>query len=218
MSLLHNDLNIFYSGGSGGFYLLHYLLLFRQHWCALEFTDASGQSLKDQDFDTKLKSIISQQWNIPTTSKWKQNEVWPSNSSTLAESSPRPYKIFFTCMGPGPDQWPDFPGKRILIYTDIRSQLLLTRAKHAGWWRNSNTLNTAQVKKFMRQAFTANDHKIYHRLQPYFDAADQAIYLQDLVTDPETTLGVAVTEQHKQFTQHWKNCHPQALLQKTRLN
>lgn len=279
MSLLHNDLNIFYSGGSGGFYLLHYLLLFQQHWCALEYpptlqhilehgsqtqkdqlrlsltayaacagsdwpsyaeynqlypniTEPAKSELEllhatwannvdhiDQGFDTKLKLLLGQQWNIPSASVWKQNEIWPANLTTLASLAPRPYKIFFTCITPGTsDQFLDFPGKKILIYTDLRSQLLLTRAKNAGWFANGKQLTTTQIKKFMRQTFTANDHKIYNRLQSYYDSADQAIYLQDLVADPETVLGVPITEQHRQFTQHWKNCHPQELLQKTGLN
>lgn len=218
MSLLNNDLNIFYSGGSGGFYLLHYLLLFRQHWCALDLPTAAEHSCTDQDFDSKLKSIIDHQWSIPTTSKWKQNEVWPDNSVTLAQAAPRPYKVFLTCMTPYPGSWPDLPGKKVLLYTDINSQIRLAAAKKAIWFRDGKRLSKTQIKKFIQQAFAANNHKIYHRLQPYFDTADYTICLQDLMARPELVLGAAVTDQHRQFTQHWKNCHPVSLLEKTGLN
>lgn len=278
MGLLNHDLNIFYTGASGGFYLLHYLLLFRQHWCALEYpgalqyiaqhgspaqkhqlrlsssayADCAGASWPayaeynqlypdipeparseletlhnawatnvdyiDQGFDTKLQLMLNQQWNIQSAGAWKQNEVWPCNSTTLAEPAPRPHKIFFTCITPNTsDQFLDFPGKKILIYTDLRSQLLLARAKNAGWFANGKQLTTTQIKKFMRLAFTANDHKIYHRLQPYFGVADSVIYLQDLIADPETVLGVPATPQHREFTQHWKRCHPVELQHKTGL-
>lgn len=279
MSLINNDLNIFYSGGSGGFYLLHYILLFKQHWCALEFpnalqhivdhgsraqhdqlrlssttyADCSGpdwpsyaeynqlyprldQPVKseleklhtawghnvdfiDQGFDTKLKLIFDYQWNIQTTSKWKQGEIWPNNSVTLAESNPpRPYKIFFSCMSPDSDVWPEYPGKKILIYTDIKSQLRLTRSKNAGWFFNENQPTTTTIKKFMRQAFAVNDLKIYNRLQSHVNTADHAVYLQDLVANPESVLGTPVTNRHQQFTRHWKNCHPRELLLKTGLD
>jgi hypothetical protein len=280
MGLLNNDLNIFYSGASGGFYLLHYLLLFRQHWCALEYPgalqhilDQGLQTQKDQlrlsatayadcagsdwpsyteynqlypdiaepakseletlhttwshnvdyieqGFDTKLKLILDQQWNIPTTSAWKLNETWPANSATLAAvAPPRPYKIFFTCITPSTStEFLDYPGKKILIYTDLRSQLLLAGAKNAGWFANGKQLSTTQVKNFMRQAFVFRGRQIYHRLQPYVAAADHAICLQDLVADPESVLGVPVSDQHRQFTQHWRNCHSPTLRQKTRLD
>jgi hypothetical protein len=277
MSLINNDLNIFYSGASGGFYLLHYLLLFNQHWCVLEFPTAlqhvleqgsqaqkdqlrlspgayadcagpdwpdfkeynrlypnicepakselallhtkwAGVDHVDQGFDTKLKLIFDHQWTIKTTSKWKQGEVWPDNPATLREPAPpRPYKIYFTCMGTESDIWPDLPGKKVLIYTDIKTQLRMAKSKNANWFNNNKHQSITQIKKFMRQSFTVNDQKIYHRLQPYFDGADHVICLQDLVANPEAVLGVPVTDRHRQFTQHWKNCHPLELLQKTRL-
>lgn len=276
--MLNNDLNIFYSGGSGGFYLLHYLLLFKQHWCALGFPPAlqhiiaqGSQAQKDQlrlspksyadcagpdwpayeeynrsypaisepakselealhaewaanvdyidqGFDTKLKLVLDHQWNIETTSKWKQQEVFPNNSATLSDPSPRPHKIFFSCMHIDSDIWPDFPGKKVLLYTDINSQLRLAGAKKANWYNHGKRPSITQVKKFLRQSFTVNDQKVYSRVQEHFAAADYIICLQDLIARPEAVLGHAITDQHRQFTQHWKSCHPAELLQKTRLS
>jgi len=277
--MLNNDLNIFYSGGSGGYYFLHYLLLFKQHWCAFEFppalqhiVDHGSQAQKDQlrilpavyaecagpdwpayeeynrsypaisepakselaelhknwarnvdqvdsGFDTKLNLIINQQWNIKRINDWKQSEIGPDNAITLAEPRPpRPYKVFFSCMGPGSRAWPDLPGKKVLLYTDIESQIRLAGAKNAIWFCDGKRPSITQIKKFIRQSFVANDLKIYNRVEPYFANADYTICLQDLIASPESVLGVPVTDQHRQFTQHWKNCHPMGLLQKTRLN
>jgi hypothetical protein len=120
-------------------------------------------------------------------------------------------------MSPDSDVWPEYPGKKILIYTDIKSQLRLTRSKNAGWFFNENHPTTT-IKKFMRQAFAVNDLKIYNRLQSHFNTADHAVYLQDLVANPESVLGIPGTDQHQQFTRHWKNCHPRELLLKTGLD
>ena len=278
MSLLNNDLNIFYFGGSGGFYLLHYLLLFKQHWCVFEYpqtlqhiVDHGLQAQKDQlrlsstdysqcadpawpcydeynrlypdiaepakseleilhkqwannvdhidqGFDTKLKLIFDQQWSISNVSDWKQGEIWPINSNTLAGLSPRPYKIYFTCASKETVRWPEYPGKKILIYTDIKSQLRLAGSKKAHWFNSGQQPTITQIKKFIRQSFKANGQRINSKLQPYFDTADYTICLQDLIARPELVLGAAVTDQHRQFTQHWKNCHPASLLEKTGLN
>jgi hypothetical protein len=72
-----------YRGGSGGFMLLHTLLLSTQyHSCDSE--------------DRDLSKMINQQWNISTPSLWKTYEHWPDNFRTLTSTN-NLKKILYFC-------------------------------------------------------------------------------------------------------------------------
>jgi hypothetical protein len=273
--MLDNDLNIFYSGGSGGFYLLHWILLYKKHYAnfssdnelkvkfisqltnehrsQLRLSRDSYQNIKDpkwphykyyfNNFDSlsppmklelqqhhsnwadptnldgwldyQLDCIIQHQWN--NSAGWKSTEQWPENSVTLSTGCPqRKYKIYFFCNDV--DQWKNYPGKRIVLYTDIFSQLRLGAFKHANWFRNT-TLNTKQIiKEILKNNITKiNNEYIHADLVSAFNSADLVIKLQDLITDPTGTLGIAPTDDHIKFRNHWKSLHPTQLLEKCKL-
>ena len=72
-----------YRGASGGFLLLHLLLLSDNFFAA--FTE-------QKDF----KQILEDQWAIVDHTKWKQTEHWPDNFNT-AMSDSHLDKIFYFC-------------------------------------------------------------------------------------------------------------------------
>ena len=125
------DLAIGYVGGSGGFLLLHLLLLSDQYNIAF-------------NKNVSVSTAINQQWNIKNHLKWKQNEYWPDNQKTFALDNSRP-KIYFYC-NPKPSEYAIYPGRNITLYTDINSQLALTKYKNAYWYyRNTEFGNNRRL-------------------------------------------------------------------------
>lgn len=117
------DLNLSYRGGSGGFFGLHLILLAGSHKCKF-----SGDN-------TNFTEIFHKQWNIIDQLKWKKQETWPDNEATMASDFPN--KIYFLC-NPDVTTLASYPGKRLVIYTDIDTQFNLALSKGAYWFYNRN--------------------------------------------------------------------------------
>ena len=118
-----NNWKLEYSGGSGGFLLLHLLLL-------------SGKFYSAFDKDLPLDKIVQEHWNIVSHDQWKKTEIWPNNQTT--ESSVTNLdKLFFYCNPYDHKNYTtEFSGKKIVIYTDLHSQRLLAYYKKANWYCN----------------------------------------------------------------------------------
>lgn len=66
--------NIGYRGGSGGFLLLHFLLLSEQYYTNV--------------FDNiDLSEVVAKQWNIVDHREWKKTEFWPNNFKSINGNS-----------------------------------------------------------------------------------------------------------------------------------
>lgn len=131
-----NDLTLSYFGGSGGFLLLHLLLLsgkFNTEFT--KFTNNKHQTLKD---------IINFQWNMTENTEWKKSEVWPDNKITNTTESDL-CKLYFVC-SPSEDTY-IYPSKKLLLYTDIDSHFELAFYKKAYWFYGSKT-KSLDVAKF----------------------------------------------------------------------
>lgn len=114
------NLTIGYSGGSGGFLLLHFLLLSNQYYCKFR---------EDKSFDRAIK----QQWKITDPSQWKSSETWPDNSKTY-QSQTSLNKIYFVCNPNDNPEWTSYPSRTLALYTDYQSQSALAYYKKAGWY------------------------------------------------------------------------------------
>lgn len=119
-----NDLNLIYSGGSGGFLLLHILFL-------------SGKYTAELRGNVSIENALKQQWEITDLHKWKLSEVWPDNKKTH-ELATDLKKIYFHCNPTVESLNKNI--KTITIYTDIQSQKLLAFSKRAHWYFNKNKL------------------------------------------------------------------------------
>ena len=127
------DINLSYQGGSGGFFVLHLLLLADHHKC--KFIG------NDQEFD----KIFQHQWNILNQRDWKKQEIWPDNKATLASNFSN--KVYFLC-NPAPKDLSSFPGLSIKVYTDIETQVTLANSKRAYWFRQAD-LESCQNEQFV---------------------------------------------------------------------
>ena len=118
------NLHLGYVGGSGGFLALHLLLL----------TQFYVNNLTDD-----LPAILQRQWNITDHNKWKDNEVWPDNAITNLMSADQ--KLFFY-LNPSIELWQSITEPKLLVYTDLRSQLILSKYKNA-WMYHKITSSDA---------------------------------------------------------------------------
>lgn len=118
------NLHLGYVGGSGGFLTLHLLLL----------TNSYVNNLSND-----LPSILERHWNVTDHNKWKDSEVWPNNATT--KLMPNDQKLFFY-LSPTVELWQSITEPKLLVYTDFRSQLLLSKFKKAWMYyeKNNNTI------------------------------------------------------------------------------
>ena len=133
-----SDLKLYYSGGSGGFLLLHLLLLSGRYYTAF-------------DVDDSINSIVDKQWNISDHSRWKTFEIWPNNLATWSADTSLD-RLYFVC-NPDHADIPSIPGKNLILYTDIDSQIELSYYKKSHWFLNdrSSSLKIAQFKRLIQE-------------------------------------------------------------------
>jgi hypothetical protein len=129
--MLLSDLNILYSSGSGGFLLLHLLLLSRCYH--VEFH-------RNKTFS----EAFEQQWKIDDHTKWKTNETWPYNDKTYQHPT-HLTKIYYYG-NPYGMQYKYYSDFNLAIYTDYNSQQKLTHYKKAGWHYNTTTAKAVSNK------------------------------------------------------------------------
>lgn len=251
------DLNIFYSGGSGGFILLHLLLLKRRHliifndylsynwycnWVQGRLDDPEFRTYIDQNialndsdildnpkniFQYKLNSmecyenylqvvrdfyktlvddviinqVLPSQWN-PNRPNWKHSEVWPNNAMTGDFVDSGDFnKIFFTCNNV--KSWQRLPGHKVLLYTDIKSQVRLCWFKKAKWFVNCKTPLVSH-RPLLRRLFSRPTHKA----KEAWSHASSRITLQELINN-SSWRGDEV-----ELIKQWKQQHPKLLLHK----
>lgn len=119
------DIKLCYFGGSGGFLLLHLLLLSDQFACKFV--------VNKQTENLSIDKIIERQWNITNPRHWKSLEVWPDNRATLNSDIQR--KIYLFCFSAErlPKFWgvDQFSGKQLFLYTDAASHRALAAYKRA---------------------------------------------------------------------------------------
>ena len=128
-----------YSGGSGGFLLLHLLLLSDKFYTAF-------------DRNLSLDQIIQEHWNIKSPNQWKSTEIWPDAQITL-DAQVDFDKIYFQC-NPFEHDYntvlKELVYKKIVIYTDYQSQLLLAHYKKANWrFCHYQDIKYVEFRKFL---------------------------------------------------------------------
>jgi hypothetical protein len=132
------DIKIGYSGGSGGFLLLHLLLLSGKFYTAFDSTDS-------------LQNIINSQWDIKNHCDWKKSETLPNNLLTALSTDTQTSRLYFFC-NPGFENssFTQCHAKSLILYTDIHSQADLAFLKKSMWWQNGS--NTRE-HNFVRRSY-----------------------------------------------------------------
>jgi hypothetical protein len=273
--MLDQDLNIFYFGGSGGFYFLHYLLLYNKHYVCFNTDSVIRQNflktsaylnrlrLRDVDyancrdpswpdyefyyknfdqlelllqqelselhdqhatnleylpgwFDYQLSRVIKHQWEI-NPGAWKSTETWPINDSTLVKCPvDREYKLYYTCNDI--DQWLKYPGKKIVLYTDIRSQLRLAFYKKSWKFQIDHCMYKSKTRSILKSAIDFRNDWCYEELSRAIALSDQQIKLQEFVQNPKLITGAESTGAQINLHNQWLRNHPVDLLQRCQIS
>lgn len=154
------DLNIVYSGGSGGFLLLHLLLLSEKYHVCFD---------KNKTFN----QAFDQQWKINGLHNWKRNETWPDNKKTF-ESISSLCKIYFVCNPINIENLNHYPGKTLVIYTDYYSQLLLAYYKKANWYCNTVSISDSTVPIDLKLTELLSDYLLTTWNRYYHDVKEES--------------------------------------------
>ena len=183
----------FYYGGSGGFLLLHSLLLTDQFY-------ADG-------YDEKTLNDLSI-WKISNNLNWKNHEIWPNNLKT-SEYQTNKIKLYHHCNDD--INWQLHQGTRVLLYTDLETQLALAKYKNAWIYNPTANLDTNKLEFELRKnAVDINGEKCFYRLADTIKNADIVIYLQDFITTPDhelSKLDLKLNKKIQELIDHWISLH-----------
>lgn len=149
-----DSLNLFYSGGSGGFLLLHLLLL-------------SGRYHVEFKNNVAMHTALSEQWKITNHQLWKKSETWPDNEKTFHSHSELT-KIYYYCnpynIALPPDHvdyhgiFGEYSNYNVGLYTDYASQVLLAKYKKAWQFVYTDTMINQKFSALRKFSQTWRTH------------------------------------------------------------
>ena len=156
------------------------------------------------------------QWSVnEDRSRWKETEKWPTNQ--LTQKSSFKNKLFFHCNPTAEDMIAD-GNKKILLYTDIETQVMLAKSKNAWAYakgKNAWTYFDKNIEEFESvktpQTTKFNGCEVYHRVAKLAEYTDYQVKLQDIVTTQGQALldifGLTINENNVYHNNKWLNLH-----------
>jgi len=197
-----DDLNIFYYGGCGGFYLLHQLLLTDNFYCYLE-----GKPYLE---------INKKQFDILDIKSWKNNEVWPENTLTKKEKNTL-RKIYFHCNDI--KDWINAEEFKICLYTDYRSHIRLAANKQAFFYNTEGSYYDGNYIGYTKKLLKDYNSEIFKGYKVAMKKADLNVKTQEVWTLKGlekflNTVGCEMQQHNIDFLKKFLNFHPTKLLQK----
>lgn len=195
---MKKDLSLLYLGGTGGFFLLHLLLL-------------SDEKFYCNGYEN-IDSIIKKQWS-KDFDNWKSRETWPSNYQTYLKVTHN-RKLFFHCHEYV--NWEKSQDQKIFLYTNLETQLALSKLKKSFIYIKDKV---NLVDKLEEKAYSTSiqiENVAYHYLVPeLISKSDYAIKLQSLLKNPDYELqkiGITINDKQKSFIDFWVDLHPNYIL------
>lgn len=228
---------LFYEGASGGFYALWHLLLGTDLKCTFVgyheeisryqeirgddwpidlsssldnvsqhiLDEITGFNFKFNNFE--LDAVYNRHWDVLEKSKWKDSEVWPSNEAT--SQSDIVNKLYFYCNPNEEDFHRHKHDIKIYVYTDIETQIMFAKNKHAWMYNGKNIEEFESVKTPQTTKF--NGCEVYHQVAKFAEYTDYQIRLQDVVnTQGQALLDIfneKVNEDNIFHNNMWLNLH-----------
>lgn len=163
-------------------------------------------------FDKQVELIRSYQWSIDPV-RWKNTEIPLFNDKTLTtKCAGRELRIFLVATLI--DHWFRYPGKKVVLFTDLKTQLRMLLHKRAWMYNDAEKHPISITKELLRSAKTYNGHTVSANTFEALQHADHVVYLQDFV---KSMLSNDASESQREFTRLWLNLHPPSLLQRCNL-
>jgi hypothetical protein len=200
-----NDINLFQYGGCGAAYLFHQLLLTDDFDMCFKFGKSAEYS-RDKNFrKDRIKS-------------WKAEEVPPDNPATLLLETDK--RRIFSVVN-SLDLWHKYPGRKIVLYTDLRTQIRMTHWKKAFWFfeRPTHDWQIEDSCRGFRQLVKDNPNNIFgkyieNNLFDYYTIKLQDILTVDGLAKVFEDLGTKITQKNIDFINYYLDAHPPKLLDK----
>lgn len=152
-------------------------------------------------------SFYRSQWDVSEDrSKWKSTEKMPLND--LTQKSSFKNKLFFHC-NPELEDMMTAGNKKILLYTDIETQMMLAKNKHAWMYFEKSIEEFELIKNPQTTKF--NGCKVFHKVAKFAEYTDYQIRLQDVVNTQGQALldvfGLTINENNVHHNNMWLNLH-----------
>lgn len=150
---------------------------------------------------------------------WRHLEIMPNNNITQSlQSHKYKYKLYFY-RSSTVDDWKAYKGKKIILYTDFKTQLRMALYKKAKWFDNDSVKNrdilVSDVKNVINNIDVIDGiNKEAHDLIPL---ADYTVTLQQLINDTHEIFQENINQTQLDLIRHYKSLHPTLLLKKTKL-
>jgi hypothetical protein len=173
------DVTILYQGGSGGFLLFYYLLLSGNYETGLDFESVTD--LIDKQFPSEL---------LDNPEKWKLFESKPDNLiCKQTKQAPRLFLICNPCWNSDVIIENKIVGDntyKILLYTDMRTQLRMAYDKRAYWFTDISKqrwCNTDNEREYIRDIIKTRSNELDPMIEQVKTTflPDQSLCLQEFL-------------------------------------
>jgi hypothetical protein len=222
------DVGLLYRGGSGGQFMLHFLLLSKKYFTKFHF---HSTMFNNGNFHSMFKIINKSQFSEKCKSEWKHVEEWPDNQQT-SEYNGELNKLYLGCNWED-DTW-KFPDVRtVLLYLDLETQLLMAHYKNATpYWGEDKEVHVQKTIEEFQNCEEYNSKHVFGKMlystvknescKGFNELAEQAdvlVNLRDLISNPQEVLfsidkELILNQNQEEFLERWKNLHSLSL-QKT---
>lgn len=206
-----SDVTILYQGGSGGFGLFYFLLLSNNYVSGLPGIDVN--ILIEKQFGFEL---------LEQPANWKNNEFWPDNQKCKDQA--RGPRLFLICNPTWTNELTQTNKAiakgthRILLYTDIRTQMRLAYDKRAYWFTDISRerfqapgSNYKYIKQTLEPAGTYDPE--LENVRRFF-RPNQELLLQDFLRTKHIPGFPVPNQSQADFLQRWLELQPPKSKQK----
>ncbi len=153
---------------------------------------------------------------------WKKYETFLNNSATQKEKILNYNKIFCSLYSPTVNTWEFYPGLKILLYTDYKSQRRLAMHKRAFYFHPNSmaTYNFSSIRKSFRKQklVTFDGITIDEMFADIWPIVDVKINLIDFINNPNLIFSELPNKEQVDLLKKWRSLHPDKLLTKISIN
>jgi hypothetical protein len=201
------DLNIFQYGGCGAGYFHQQLLI-------------AGDYHSNFMYNKNPAEVRKYAYKAPGKKSWKDRDISPDNDATLRFVTDKP-KIFREVNSY--NYWYDLPGEKIVIYTDLRTQIRMNYWKKSFWFhKRFMNYHVDETYSGIKKLIADNPNNIYHEYETRNLLQYKTVYFQDILTigGLESMLndfGHEINQENIDFLKNYLLVHPPKLLEKCKI-
>jgi hypothetical protein len=186
-----------------------------------QFVSYRNVSACNSNYDLLLDNIdkLIQAQFRGTHKKWTQFNIIPNNNITQSLKSQKyKHKLYFY-RSSNVDDWKAYKGKKIVFYTDFKTQLRMSIYKKAKWFDDDSIgqrdILVSDIKNVINNVELING--INKEVYDLIPLADYTVTLQQLINNPREIFQENINDKQIDLIKKWQQLHPDLLLNKTKL-